>query len=72
MKAGYDGQFFHGELLCRLLVAVALAAYNFCRVAQVLRLCKPAGNGEELKILQETTNSSSFTPSLVHAPACAH
>lgn len=46
VKAGHDGQLLHGQLLGRLLVTMAAAAFDFSAAAEVLRSGEPGG-GEE-------------------------
>lgn len=46
VKAGHDGQLLHGQLLGRLLVTMAAAAFDFSAAAKVLRSGEP-GRGEE-------------------------
>lgn len=49
VKAGHDGKLLHGQLLGRLLVTMAAAAFDFSAAAEMLRSGEPGGRrGERL------------------------
>lgn len=49
VKAGHDGKLLHGQLLGRLLVTMAAAAFDFSAAAEVLWSGEPGGRrGERL------------------------
>lgn len=57
VKAGHDGQLLHGQLLGRLLVTMAAAAFDFSAAAEVLRSGEPGGGEESVSAV----GSNGFT-----------